>query len=733
MNHTPHLLGLPNELVLYIFKQFLDLGDVWRLLQVSRQCRQFAIDTIQKRWKIDLVFNQDTIMKIQCRAALIALEQLSLQLSLHTRHGSISSLNTTTTMPSSFLSDYNHSHATTINHHNELIGSSALSITERPTRNNRNRSRPSSHHTTSLLLENENSIDMELSDDEDDDEVEDDDDDDDDDDMDMGQQHINLNQHDHLMSTSPNLIPPSPPSSSFIFTDTLPNPVLVDSNNSNNNNNSNQEYQGQADDDEDEDELEELEEEEEEDDMDLDLNNDNNSDEDIEQVDQDVSLEENNTTTNPHLLEDALATNQNNNNNNNITPTPTTIPSQQHHHDILLTSASNDNKLFHELMMKEERLHQRIIRGISSYKHKYVLIEDIDIRNRIRATVDVIFHHAVFVAALSRQPVRLACTHASSNNRALAAMMVRLLTRLDAAFQSYCREITYTLADNIKAFLEYTGYKLLAQPPSSSSVPSLYSFIFGPACYIHSSSYISSSTSSSTSNHHHHHLMIPFPSATIPTITSSTTSFNSIHPLHPLSSSSSSSSSSFYSSKSKSKSNSLIFTLHSISACFDLMGAAFVGKILGESHMECAVQRACELLTEERHLRMIRRALLVDLLEGWLTINRALVVGEFARLVRLVRLEIEKCDRLQQQQSSSSTSLSSFNFYHPPPPPPPLSHHHHHPTSTVNHHNSFLLHHQQHHHHHHHHLNDIHTNSNHLLSENHALYPSRPTSRYQIS
>ncbi|CAO3651478.1 unnamed protein product [Cunninghamella echinulata] len=51
MNHTPHLLGLPNELILYIFKQFLDLGDVWRLLQVSRQCRQFAIDTIQKNGK----------------------------------------------------------------------------------------------------------------------------------------------------------------------------------------------------------------------------------------------------------------------------------------------------------------------------------------------------------------------------------------------------------------------------------------------------------------------------------------------------------------------------------------------------------------------------------------------------------------------------------------------------------------------------------------------------------
>ncbi|KAL0082309.1 hypothetical protein J3Q64DRAFT_1633709 [Phycomyces blakesleeanus] len=298
------LMALPNELLLYVLRRYLDLGDLWQLLQVSRDIRFFAMDTIHTRWKFEVTPSAETTMKVQCRAALIALESLSCQLSLQTR--------------------------------------------------------------------------------------------------------VYTLQYPHGPET--------------------------------------------------------------------------------------------------------------------------------------------------DLMQREERLHQRIIRGISSYKHKYVLIEDIDIRNRIRSAVDVIFHHAVFVAALSRSPVRLACTHASSNNRALAAMIVRLLTRLDAAFPSYCREITYTLADNIKAFLEYTGYKLLAM------------------------------------NQQHDPLVL----------------YNMV-----------------------------------ISACFDLMGAAFIGKILSESHVECAVQRTCELLSDD-HLRSVKRALLVDLLEGWLTIKRGLVAGE---LCRLVRLEIDKCDR----------------------------------------------------------------------------------------
>jgi hypothetical protein len=197
---------------------------------------------------------------------------------------------------------------------------------------------------------------------------------------------------------------------------------------------------------------------------------------------------------------------------------------------------------FKQLLEKEEQLHQRIVRGISSYKHKYVLIEDIDIRNRIRTAVDVIFHHAVFVSAISRYRGDTSTTA----HRAFAAVMVRLLTKLDAAFPSYCREITYTLADNMKAFLEYTGYKLLAHTKDAT-------------------------------------------------------------------------------------------TLHSISACFDLMGAAFVGKILSESHVECAVQRTCELLQYE-----FKKKLLTDLLDHWLTIKREIGSGE---LCRYIRMEIEKCDR----------------------------------------------------------------------------------------
>jgi hypothetical protein len=197
---------------------------------------------------------------------------------------------------------------------------------------------------------------------------------------------------------------------------------------------------------------------------------------------------------------------------------------------------------FKQLLKKEEQLHQRIIRGISSYKHKYVLIEDIDIRNRIRTAVDVIFHHAVFVSAISRYRGDTSTTA----HRAFAAVMVRLLTKLDAAFPSYCREITYTLADNMKAFLEYTGYKLLAHTKDAT-------------------------------------------------------------------------------------------TLHSISACFDLLGAAFVGKILSESHVECAVQRTCELLQHA-----YKKKLLTDLLDHWLTIKREVGSGE---LCRYIRMEIEKCDR----------------------------------------------------------------------------------------
>ncbi|KAG1145789.1 hypothetical protein G6F37_005994 [Rhizopus arrhizus] len=182
----------------------------------------------------------------------------------------------------------------------------------------------------------------------------------------------------------------------------------------------------------------------------------------------------------------------------------------RHRHDLQI----NNDKLW----TREQALHNNIIKGISSYKHQFVLIEDIDIRNRIRVAVDVIFHHTVFVSANSR----------NTNKMVTSAFMVRLLSSLDQSFPSYCREVTFTLADNIKAFLEYTGYKLMANNNNK-------------------------------------------------------------------------------------KTSQLIH--NTISACFDLMGAAVVNKLLTENHVECAVQRISELLI---HKSTFKRHLLKRLLDNWL-------------------------------------------------------------------------------------------------------------------
>ncbi|RCI05150.1 hypothetical protein CU098_009564 [Rhizopus stolonifer] len=214
-----------------------------------------------------------------------------------------------------------------------------------------------------------------------------------------------------------------------------------------------------------------------------------------------------------------------------------TIYSTRHLRLLLLPKKQDDVEEdlmpIQDILKQETTLHNKMIHGIASYKHKYVLIEDIDIRNRIRTAVDVIFHHAVFTVR--------------DNHRAMAAIMIRLLVKLDQAFPSYCREITYTLADNIKAYLEYTGYKLLGL---------------------------------------HGHTD----------------------------------------------------TLESLSACFNLMGAAFVHKVLSDSHIDCAVQRACELLVDAQ----FKRKLLQSLLEDWLTMKRQVGSGE---LCHYIRMEIEKCDR----------------------------------------------------------------------------------------
>ncbi|GAB5586989.1 hypothetical protein Unana1_01889 [Umbelopsis nana] len=105
-------------------------------------------------------------------------------------------------------------------------------------------------------------------------------------------------------------------------------------------------------------------------------------------------------------------------------------------------------------LIEEECLHQRIIRGIVSHTHRYVLIEDIDTRNRLRAAVDTIFHHVVFVSSGTHREDRW--------SRASAAAFVRLLKRLDTAFPNHGNEMTYTLSDNLKAFLEYSTYRLMA-------------------------------------------------------------------------------------------------------------------------------------------------------------------------------------------------------------------------------------------------------------------------------
>lgn len=127
--------------------------------------------------------------------------------------------------------------------------------------------------------------------------------------------------------------------------------------------------------------------------------------------------------------------------------------------------------------------------------------------------------------------------------------MVRLLTKLDTSFDSYHREVTYTLADEIKAFLEYTGHKLLAkQTPQTQQL-----------------------------------------------------------------------------------------LLHSMSACFDLMGAALVFKVLGDNHVDYAVQRTCELFGSS--CGNFKSVLLTDLLNHWLIMKREVGTSE---LCRYVRIEIEK-------------------------------------------------------------------------------------------
>lgn len=131
------------------------------------------------------------------------------------------------------------------------------------------------------------------------------------------------------------------------------------------------------------------------------------------------------------------------------TPDPLMDETSHHEHPALAQFKAMAGSL-----IEEECLHQRIIRGIVSHTHRYVLIEDIDTRNRLRAAVDTIFHHVVFVSSGTHREDRW--------SRASAAAFVRLLKRLDTAFPNHGNEMTYTLSDNLKAFLEYSTYRLMA-------------------------------------------------------------------------------------------------------------------------------------------------------------------------------------------------------------------------------------------------------------------------------
>ncbi|KAG2228094.1 hypothetical protein INT45_009140 [Circinella minor] len=570
-NTTTALTALPNEILLYILKQFLNLDDLWRLLQVSRTFRIFALHTIYRRWKIEL--SPESTMKIQCRAALVALEALSCQLSTQTR-----------VTPFAYQTSY-----LSAGHTNPAAATSFVSASS-------GMPDPAASTTTAaaaaaavgLLDQRRTGSTRSLSpyyyyyDDDDDDDYEEE----------------NLEEDD--IHPQRLLLLSGSRSSNNGSSSTNDNSTSSGSHgdnhvNSNNNN-----------------------------------NNIDNQEEDRE-YDEEYNQE----------VEEVIIDQQ---------------QQEQQQQEYQQHQRDNTNKLFYHLMRREEKLHKRIVLGISSYKHKYVLIEDIDIRNRIRSAVDVIFHHAVFVTAVSRPPIRLACTHASSKNRALAAMMVRLLTRLDVAFPSCCREITFTLADNIKAFLEYTGYKLMSLSKVNKSMTQhegeiLYSMVFGPACQssaiCNSSSSqpppmsISTTTLSNNSNNHN--------TATISTINNYNQDNNHNNNSQHINNNNNRHKQTSTPPIPPQISSKLLDTLHSISACFDLMGAAFIGKILSENHVECAVQRACELLSDS-YLRPIKRALLVDLLEGWLTIKRGLVASE---LCRWVQTEIERCD----QQSSTSSLL----------------------------------------------------------------------------
>lgn len=76
------LTKLPREILLHIFKHFLDLPELWCLTKVSRDFNAIASSIIKKQWFIDnkLPMLATSLLKIQTHAAMINLSSISLRL-----------------------------------------------------------------------------------------------------------------------------------------------------------------------------------------------------------------------------------------------------------------------------------------------------------------------------------------------------------------------------------------------------------------------------------------------------------------------------------------------------------------------------------------------------------------------------------------------------------------------------------------------------------------------------
>jgi hypothetical protein len=76
------LTKLPREILLHIFKHFLDLPELWCLTKVSRDLSAIATSIIKKQWLIDnkTPMLATSLLKIQTHAAMISLSSITLRL-----------------------------------------------------------------------------------------------------------------------------------------------------------------------------------------------------------------------------------------------------------------------------------------------------------------------------------------------------------------------------------------------------------------------------------------------------------------------------------------------------------------------------------------------------------------------------------------------------------------------------------------------------------------------------